>query len=115
MNFSATFVRRLHWLNLPGAFLIALSRGALTFRATFEVLRETTNTSASLFAVLIGAWIFSNFVNLAGLPDALRDSLAPAQRVRLPMRLGQRSLNLSNAVAVAVFEAWRQQGYADGG
>jgi tRNA (cytidine/uridine-2'-O-)-methyltransferase len=48
----------------------------------------------------------------AGLPAALRDSLAPGQRVRLPMRPGQRSLNLSNAVAVAVFEAWRQNGYA---
>jgi tRNA (cytidine/uridine-2'-O-)-methyltransferase len=48
----------------------------------------------------------------AGLDPALRDSFAPAQRVRLPMRAGQRSLNLSNAVAVAVFEAWRQNGYA---
>ena len=36
----------------------------------------------------------------------------PAQRLRLPMRPGQRSLNLSNAVAVTVFEAWRQTGYA---
>ena len=50
----------------------------------------------------------------AGLPAALRDSFAPAQRVRLPMRPGQRSLNLSNAVAVTVFEAWRQQDYAGG-
>ncbi len=50
----------------------------------------------------------------AGLPPTLRDSFPPAQRVRLPMRAGQRSLNLSNAVAVAVFEAWRQQGYAGG-
>lgn len=50
----------------------------------------------------------------SGLPPALRDSFAPAQRVRLPMREGQRSLNLSNAVAVAVFDAWRQQGYAGG-
>ena len=50
----------------------------------------------------------------AGLPPPLRESFAPAQRVRLPMRPGQRSLNLSNAVAVAVFEAWRQQGYAGG-
>lgn len=48
----------------------------------------------------------------AGLPAALRESFPPAQRVRLPMRAGQRSLNLSNAVAVAVFDAWRQQGYA---
>ena len=50
----------------------------------------------------------------AGLPPALRDSFAPGQRVRLPMRPGQRSLNLSNAVAVAVFEAWRQNSYAGG-
>jgi tRNA (cytidine/uridine-2'-O-)-methyltransferase len=50
----------------------------------------------------------------AGLPAALRDLFAPAQRVRLPMRAGQRSLNLGNAVAVAVFEAWRQNGYAGG-
>ncbi|QTN24203.1 tRNA (cytidine(34)-2'-O)-methyltransferase [Rhizobacter sp. AJA081-3] len=48
----------------------------------------------------------------AGLPPDLRERIAPAQRVRLPMRAGQRSLNLSNAVAVAVFEAWRQCGYA---
>lgn len=48
----------------------------------------------------------------AGLPAALRDTFPPPQRVRLPMRAGQRSLNLSNAVAVAVFEAWRQNGYA---
>lgn len=54
-----------------GAFLIALSRGGLTFASTLEVLRETALTSASLFAVLIGAQIFSNFINLAGLPEAL--------------------------------------------
>ena len=50
----------------------------------------------------------------SGLGETLRESFAPAQRVRLPMRPGQRSLNLSNAVAVAVFEAWRQNGYAGG-
>lgn len=48
----------------------------------------------------------------AGLPPALRDTFAPSQRVRLPMLPEQRSLNLSNSVAVAVFEAWRQNGYA---
>ena len=51
----------------------------------------------------------------AGLPVTLRDGFDNAHRVRLPMRAGQRSLNLSNAVAVAVFEAWRQCGYANGG
>ena len=50
----------------------------------------------------------------AGLPTLLRDAFPETQRVRLPMRPGQRSLNLSNAVAVAVFEAWRQNGYAGG-
>ncbi len=54
-----------------GAFLIALFRGALSLRDTLEVLKETAHTTASLFAVLIGAWIFSNFINLAGLPSAL--------------------------------------------
>ena len=50
----------------------------------------------------------------AGLPAALRDSFDAEHRVRLPMRPQQRSLNLSNAVAVAVFEAWRQCGYGGG-
>jgi tRNA (cytidine/uridine-2'-O-)-methyltransferase len=47
-----------------------------------------------------------------GLPDAVVDALPADARVRLPMRPGNRSLNLSNAVAVAVFEAWRQAGFA---
>jgi len=51
----------------------------------------------------------------AGLPAALLDSIPAAQRLRLPLVAGQRSLNLSNAVAVAVFEAWRQNGFAGGG
>ena len=46
-----------------------------------------------------------------GLAPELRDSLPPAQRLRLPMRAGQRSLNLSNAVAITVYEAWRQNGF----
>ncbi|MGH9578729.1 MAG: tRNA (cytidine(34)-2'-O)-methyltransferase [Terriglobales bacterium] len=51
----------------------------------------------------------------AGIPqDVLRD-FPGDRRLRLPMRPGNRSLNLSNAVAVVVFEAWRQQGYAGGG
>lgn len=50
----------------------------------------------------------------AGLPVDLRETFAADQRIRLPLRPGQRSLNLSNAVAVSVFEAWRQNGYAGG-
>jgi tRNA (cytidine/uridine-2'-O-)-methyltransferase len=48
----------------------------------------------------------------SGLSASVRESVAATQALRLPMLAGQRSLNLSNAVAVAVFEAWRQNGYA---
>lgn len=50
-----------------------------------------------------------------GLSAAMRERFAAERRLRLPMRPGNRSLNLSNAVAVVVFEAWRQQGFAGGG
>jgi tRNA (cytidine/uridine-2'-O-)-methyltransferase len=48
----------------------------------------------------------------AGLPEDLLASFQPDMRLRLPMRPGNRSLNLSNAVAVTVFEAWRQLGFS---
>ncbi|TBO34529.1 tRNA (uridine(34)/cytosine(34)/5-carboxymethylaminomethyluridine(34)-2'-O)-methyltransferase TrmL [Aquabacterium lacunae] len=50
----------------------------------------------------------------SGLPAELREQFPLSQRIRLPMRPDQRSLNLSNAVAVSVFEAWRQNGFAGG-
>lgn len=46
-----------------------------------------------------------------GLPSEILESLAPEQRLRLPMLPDNRSLNLSNTVAVAVYEAWRQCGF----
>ena len=49
-----------------------------------------------------------------GLPEAVLASVPAERRLRLPMRPGQRSLNLSNAVAVVVFEAWRQTGFRGG-
>lgn len=49
-----------------------------------------------------------------GLPQDVLDALPPEQRLRLPMRPDNRSLNLSNTVAVMVFEAWRQQGFVGG-
>src|SRR5262245_35530132 len=50
-----------------------------------------------------------------GLADALLDEFAAEHRLRLPMRAGNRSLNLSNAVAVVVFEAWRQLAFPGAG
>ena len=49
-----------------------------------------------------------------GLAPALRDTFAASQRIRLPMRPGNRSVNLSNTVAVVVYEAWRQNGFEGG-
>ena len=47
----------------------------------------------------------------AGLTDDQRNAFAPAVELALPMRPGNRSINLANAVAVVVYEAWRQHGY----
>ena len=49
-----------------------------------------------------------------GLSPERREWFPAAQRIRLPMRPNNRSLNLSNTVAVVVFEAWRQNGFAGG-
>lgn len=57
-------------------------------------------------------FVFGN--ETAGLAPDIRERFPAAQRIRLPMRPDQRSLNLSNAVAVTVFEAWRQLGYEGG-
>lgn len=54
-----------------GAFIIALSRRSLSWGGLFDILTDTARTSAMLFAVLIGALIFSNFINRAGLPADL--------------------------------------------
>ena len=50
-----------------------------------------------------------------GLAPELRNAFPSAQRIRLPMRPGNRSLNLSNTVAIVVYEAWRQNDFAGGG
>ena len=50
-----------------------------------------------------------------GLPQEVLDAFIPEQRIRIPMREGNRSMNLANAVAVVVYEAWRQQGFREAG
>jgi tRNA (cytidine/uridine-2'-O-)-methyltransferase len=83
--------------------------------ATDRCFAFTTRGSRLLAEVAFerGDWLVFGS-ETAGLPADLRESFPPTQRVRLPMRAGQRSLNLSNAVAVVVFEAWRQLGYVGG-
>jgi tRNA (cytidine/uridine-2'-O-)-methyltransferase len=64
-------------------------------------------------AFMPGDW-FVFGAETRGLPDAVLGRFGAGQRVRLPMRPGNRSLNLSNTVAVVVFEAWRQAGFEGG-
>jgi tRNA (cytidine/uridine-2'-O-)-methyltransferase len=51
----------------------------------------------------------------SGLPANIRESLPAGQRLRIPMQPNNRSMNLSNAVALVSYEAWRQQGFTGGG
>jgi tRNA (cytidine/uridine-2'-O-)-methyltransferase len=86
------------------ACLKALKRGRL--------FALTTSASNSVYDARFqenDAFVFGS--ETAGLPPALLNTFKPEMRLRLPMRAGNRSLNLSNAVAVTVFEAWRQLGF----
>jgi C4-dicarboxylate transporter DctM subunit len=58
-----------------GAFFFALFRGALTPRVLLDILVESTRTTAMLFTILIGAMVFTSFVNFTSMPGDLRDFL----------------------------------------
>jgi len=79
---------------------------------TTRMFAMTTKGSRNAFEIQFcpGDWLVFG-CETRGLNAQLRESFPPEQRLRLPMREGQRSLNLSNAVAVIAFEAWRQQGF----
>jgi tRNA (cytidine/uridine-2'-O-)-methyltransferase len=78
---------------------------ALTTRATRSVYEAAFQAG--------DAFLFGR--ETSGLPGDVLDTFAPEQRLRIPMRAGNRSLNLSNAAAVTVYEAWRQLGFAGSG
>ncbi|MES2582942.1 MAG: tRNA (uridine(34)/cytosine(34)/5-carboxymethylaminomethyluridine(34)-2'-O)-methyltransferase TrmL [Pseudomonadota bacterium] len=75
----------------------------------------TTKGTGQVFdtAFKPGDWLVFG-AETRGLSEAVRTHFAPPQCLKLPMVSGQRSLNLSNAVAVTVFEAWRQNGFEAG-
>ena len=62
-----------------------------------------------------GSFVFVFGSETRGVPSEVAEGFAEASRLRIPMLPGNRSLNLSNAVALVVYEAWRQQGFAGGG
>lgn len=86
------------------ACLAALGQPRLFAFTTRATVRHVDARYADGDALLFGR-------ETAGLPDDVLAAVPPAQRLRLPMRPESRSLNLSNAVAVAVYEAWRQLGF----
>lgn len=79
--------------------------------AQLHALTTRGGTPLARIAWRPGDWLVFG-AETSGLPADVLDAFPHARRVRLPMRPGQRSLNLGNAVAVCVYEAWRQNGYA---
>jgi tRNA (cytidine/uridine-2'-O-)-methyltransferase len=72
----------------------------------------TTRASRSLYAATFAAGdAFLLGPETRGLPDEVLAMVPVEARLRIPMRSGNRSLNLSNAAAVTVYEAWRQIGF----
>lgn len=81
--------------------------------APTQLFAMTTRASQSVFEARFTPGDYLVFGSeTKGLSEAVRQSFMPVQAIKLPMVAGQRSLNLSNAVAVTVFEAWRQNGFA---
>jgi tRNA (cytidine/uridine-2'-O-)-methyltransferase len=82
---------------------------------TARVFAVTTRATRSVYSERFAAgdaFVFGP--ETSGLPDEILETFSPETRLRLPMRAGNRSLNLSNAAAVTVFEAWRQLGFPGG-
>jgi tRNA (cytidine/uridine-2'-O-)-methyltransferase len=89
------------------AFLVAVAPSRLFAFSTRGNVRYDEPRYATGDAFLFGS-------ETSGLPAEVFDGVPPERRMRLPMRPGNRSLNLSNAVAVVVYEAWRQLGFEGG-
>lgn len=86
---------------------------ALAAQGIARVFAMTTKGQASPFAQdLRGGVAFLFGSETSGLPESVRQQFPQSQWLRLPMQPDSRSLNLANSVAVSVYEAWRQQGFA---
>jgi tRNA (cytidine/uridine-2'-O-)-methyltransferase len=85
-------------------------REALAGRRMFAL--STRGAMSYVKAAFQADDVFVFGAETSGLPGEVLDSFPEGMRLRLPMRPGNRSLNLSNAVAVTIFEAWRQLGFA---
>lgn len=91
----------------------AACRAALAARRLFALSTRGTRRYTAVDFAAGDAFVFGS--ETRGLPDEILGEIDTNNRLRLPMRAENRSLNLSNAVAVVVFEAWRQLGFAGAG
>lgn len=95
------------------AFLQAVTGNAIDIPERMFALTTHGSTPFASMAFQPGdVFVFGS--ETRGLAPERRESFPAAQRIRLPMQPNSRSLNLSNTVAVVVYEAWRQNGYAGG-
>jgi tRNA (cytidine/uridine-2'-O-)-methyltransferase len=69
-------------------------------------------SNTSIQGIKINHFVFGS--ETKGISDEVRNAIPEQNRIRLPMRENSRSLNLSNSVAILVYEAWRQNGFAGG-
>ena len=90
-----------------GAFAAAMNPARILVVSTRGSTRYDAVRYGADDAVVFGS-------ETSGLPQELIESVPVEQRIRLPMRPNNRSLNLSNAVAVVAYEAWRQSGFEGG-
>jgi tRNA (cytidine/uridine-2'-O-)-methyltransferase len=87
-------------------------RAALGAARLFALTTRATRSYADFRFAAGDAFVFGP--ETRGLPQDVLQEFDPQQLLRIPMRPGNRSLNLSNAVAIVVFEAWRQLGFSGG-
>ncbi len=87
-------------------------RAALGDARLFALTTRAVRRHASATFQAGDAFVFGS--ESCGLPNAVLEDIDADRRLRLPLLPGNRSLNLSNAVAVMVYEAWRQQDFAGG-
>jgi tRNA (cytidine/uridine-2'-O-)-methyltransferase len=90
----------------------AACRAALGAARLFALTTKASRRTADAAYLPGDAFVFG--AESCGLPPEVLADITANHRLRLPLIPGNRSLNLSNAVAVMVYEAWRQQGYAGG-
>jgi tRNA (cytidine/uridine-2'-O-)-methyltransferase len=92
------------WASLEACF------AAMQFARYFAISTRGTTRYDSVAYRAGDAFLFGP--ETRGLPQAVLDACPAEQRLRIPMQASNRSLNLSNSVAVTVYEAWRQQNFA---